>query len=286
MTGMAAVVRLMTEADLPLGWHLCRAAQWNQTENDWRRFLRLAPTGCCVAEVNGQGVGTAAAFRFGAIAWIAMVLVDPECRGQGVGTTLLTHVLRALDDSGCFSVRLDATDLGRPLYEKLGFVSQFTLARYEGVPKVIRRPGARKTERVSDTFFEDPSGDWARVLALDAAVTGTDRRALLAALRDEPGAWWQVGEGGFVATRPGVNAVQIGPCLGDEHCGAALLTAALAQHRGRRVFVDVPVDHAGAVAVVRDAGLVEQRRFTRMTRGKMVLEQVPQLWASSGPEKG
>lgn len=281
----------MTETDLPLGWHLCRAAKWNQTENDWRRFLRLAPRGCYVAQVDGRGVGTAAAFRFGDIAWIAMVLVDPECRGQGVGTTLLTHVLRELDENGCVSVRLDATELGRPLYEKLGFVSQFTLARYEGVPTVSSRPSVRAAEkaaaeRVSDTFIGDTSGGWSRVLARDAAVTGTDRRLLLAALRDEPRAWWRVDEHGFVATRPGVNAVQIGPCLADEQCGAALLTAALAQHQGQRVFVDVPVDHAGAVAVVRDAGLVEQRRFTRMSRGKMVLEQVAQLWASSGPEKG
>src|SRR5207248_4486348 len=95
--------------------------------------LALEPDGCFVAEADGVGVGTAGACVFGPVAWIAMVLVDAERRNQGIGTALMEHTLAYLDGRGVRSVRLDATPLGQPIYEKLGFVAEYTLARFEGV---------------------------------------------------------------------------------------------------------------------------------------------------------
>ena len=78
-------VRPVTTADLPLGLGLCRAAGWNQTEADWRRFLDLQPDGCFVAELDGAAVGTTTTCVFGRVAWVAMVLVAGPARGRGVG---------------------------------------------------------------------------------------------------------------------------------------------------------------------------------------------------------
>src|SRR5438270_10324239 len=98
----------MTAADVPLGLRLRGQAGWNQTEADWRRFLRLQPDGCFVAELDGAPAGTTAAFVFGPVAWVAMVLVDEAVRGRGVGTALMRHALALLDGRGVRSVRLDA----------------------------------------------------------------------------------------------------------------------------------------------------------------------------------
>ena len=122
-------IRPMTGADLPLGMRLKAQAGWNQTEADWRRFLHLQPDGCFVAELDGTAVGTTAAFVFGPVAWVAMVLVDEAVRGRGVGTALMRHALAFLDGRGVRSVRLDATPLGRPIYEKLGFVAEYKIGR-------------------------------------------------------------------------------------------------------------------------------------------------------------
>src|SRR5437867_1836352 len=115
-------VRLMTVADIPFGMRLKLANGWNQTEADWRRYLDLQADGCFVAESDGTPVGTLSTCIFEAVAWIAMVLVDAEHRRKGVGTALMRHALELLERQGVVSVRLDATALGQPLYEKLGFV--------------------------------------------------------------------------------------------------------------------------------------------------------------------
>src|SRR5262249_34729790 len=127
------MIRLMTADDVAVGMRLKERAAWNQTEADWRRILALEPAGCFVAELDGNAVGTTCTCVFGSVAWIAMVLVDPVVRGQGIGTALMRHALAHLDGCGVRTVRLDATPLGRPIYEKLGFVPQFELARYGGV---------------------------------------------------------------------------------------------------------------------------------------------------------
>ncbi len=126
-------LRLMVPRDVPLGMRLKEQAGWNQTEADWQRCLMLQPDGCFVAERDGVAVGTVTTCIFGPIAWIAMVLVDAAVRGQGIGRTLLDHALAFLDSRDVSTVRLDATPLGRPLYEKRGFVEEYTLTRFEGV---------------------------------------------------------------------------------------------------------------------------------------------------------
>src|SRR5579885_3133328 len=105
-------IRHMTEDDVPLGLRLSEQAGWNQTPADWQRVLWLGPEGCFVAEVEGVGVGTAAATLFGPIAWVSLVLVDAAHRNRGIGSALMRHVLAYLDGSGVRSVRLDATAQG------------------------------------------------------------------------------------------------------------------------------------------------------------------------------
>ena len=127
---MSTTIRTMTIADLPQGMRLTALAGWNQTPADWHRFLKLQPDGCFVAVMDGQCVGTATAFIFESVAWIAMVLVDPNYRKHGLGTALMNQ---ALTFTGQRTVRLDATALGQPLYAKLGFVGEYELTRYAGV---------------------------------------------------------------------------------------------------------------------------------------------------------
>jgi ribosomal protein S18 acetylase RimI-like enzyme len=126
-------LRAMTGADIPLGMRLKTQAGWNQTETDWRRFLRMQPDGCFVAQWGGQDVATTTTCIFGSVGWIAMVLVDTEYRHRGVGTRLVQHALSFLDERQIPTARLDATALGRPVYERLGFAAEYELMRMEGV---------------------------------------------------------------------------------------------------------------------------------------------------------
>ena len=276
-------IRTMTDDDVPLGMRLRSQAGFNQTEADWRRFLDLQPDGCFVAELDGEPVGTVTNCLFGPVGWIAMLLVDEPFRGRGIGTRLTEHALAYLDRRGVRTARLDATPRGRPIYEKLGFVAEYELARREGTAS-----GGNSHDRVVAVAPERLDA----VIALDRKVTGTDRRRLIERLYQErPEAMWGFSPGGAIAgyltVRDGSSAAQIGPgaALTDE-AGRALGDVALEHCAGRRVFVDIPTDNVPAMRWAESKGLAVQRYFTRMRRGEPVVDQPSQLWASSGPEKG
>lgn len=280
-------VRLLTAADLALGMRLKAQAGWNQTEADWRRAFDLQPDGCFVAEFDGVPVGTVTTCLFGPTGWVAMVLVEQGVRGRGVGTTLMQHALAFLDGQGARRVRLDATPLGRPLYEKLGFVAEYVLSRYEGEPAAAAPPGLPRETTLTAARPEHVEA----ICRLDVSATATDRRKLLLSLLDTGPGSFQIAERGgevigYHAARAGSAAHFLGPCIATADAGPLLLADALHRFSSRRVFLDIPEDNAPAVGLVRSFGLTLQRPLLRMCRGPRLAEHLTDLWASSGPEKG
>jgi ribosomal protein S18 acetylase RimI-like enzyme len=275
-------IRPMTVADVPLGMYLKTQVGWNQTEADWRRALALEPEGCFVAQWDGKPVGTTTTCIFGSVAWVAMVLVEESMRSRGIGQALMRHALAFLDGKGVPSVRLDATPLGQPLYEKLGFVVQFQLARFGG-----RLPHARPVTEVDSARREA----WDELLSLDRDVTRTDRRKLLEPVfAEEPKAVRCVRHAGklmgFMTARRGTRAIQVGPCLAEDEAGLRLLQDACHRYAGQNAFLDVPAGNEPATAFVKKMGLTTQRPLTRMCRGLLIEERIDALWTCYGPEKG
>lgn len=276
-------IRALTATDLGDGLRLSTEAGWNQVEADWRRFLALGPDGSFVAEMAGRVVGTVTTCRFGPIGWVAMLLVEKPHRGSGIGRRLLIRALEHLESQGVRSIRLDATQMGRPLYESLGFRMDYPLQRHVGMVDGLPLAEATRPGQPSDLV---PIAD------LDGDATGTDRFAMLERLvRDNPSSCLVRGPAGgpilgFVLWRPGTTADQIGPCIADRQAGHALLDEACRRLAGRPLMIDVPTDHAEAVAWAEDRGLKTSRGFWRMTRGAAVAEDLDRLWASSGPEMG
>jgi ribosomal protein S18 acetylase RimI-like enzyme len=213
-----------------------------------------------VAEADGDLVGAAAGAVFAGTGWVGGVAVVPAHRRLGLGGALTEAILAFLEGRGLGTVLLHATDLGRPVYERLGFVpdgAYLTLAgptRPPG-PEPLVRPGR--------------AADLAAVLALDLAATGEDRRRLLTAL-------WPAG--GLVAAtdgrplgyhlaspwRPGGAVV-----AADHRAGLALLDAVRAAP-GDEVAISVPAANAPAVGFLSSAGFSERFRTIRMHRGPRV----------------
>lgn len=279
------IVRPLTSTDLPLGMRLKSAAGWNQTEADWRRALSLDPQGSFVGQLDGADVGTVASVTFGPVAWIGLMLVDPAARGRGVGKRLMLAALEYLDRRGVMTVRLDATPQGEPLYRQLGFAADFLLHRWSG------RPQTRESKIPSEIAPIGPA-NLSAVAQLDRQITRTDRSPLIAALLDETPRLAHLVRrddrvAGYLLSRAGTNATQIGPCLADDpDAGAALLRFALARLADQPVFIDIPEVNEPARAIAQEHGLAIQRPLQRMTRGAKVAEQAEKIWAAFGPEKG
>lgn len=282
-------LRPMRMTDVEAGLRLCRLSHWNQQAEDWAQFLRLQPDGAAVAEHDGHVVGSVATLRFGqALAWVAMVLVDPAARGQGVGMALLHRGLWLVRDVPV--VGLDATPAGQPLYTKLGFVSRCALTRlecltpsdHEWAPAPLEGDGLRPLHR----------DDWDWVAALDARTCGYARGPMLRWLAGRAAryAWVEQGpEGeGFVLGRPGHRFEHIGPVVATSDAVARRLVArCLHNLEGRPAIIDAPDAQPGWHAWLSTLGFSAQRPFSRMYRGNpAMLACAPTLFASIGAEFG
>jgi GNAT superfamily N-acetyltransferase len=261
---LTSKLRVMTMADVPGGMRLKDIAGWNQTPVDWERFLRASPAGCFVAEADGRVVGTATTITYeGRFAWISMVLVDPEYRGQGLGTRLLEKTIEYLDACRVPSLKLDATPQGKPIYEKLGFASEYEIERW-----VLRRsPGAGAAPGAATR------PDLNRVLTLDREVFGANRSELLRSLDRETAAFTlaiqQHGDlAAYAFGRRGSRADHLGPWMARERAAAEeLLHGFLGRSRRETVFVDALKSNAFALPLLRACEFEFSRPLTRMVRG-------------------
>src|SRR4051812_21840896 len=111
-------IRTMRSADVEHVLRMIQAGGWG----DRRPFLafhrRFTAAHLFVGEsVQGELVGTVAAFTYGVTGWIGMLFVAPEWRRLGLGLRLTQAALQRLEDLGCASVLLAATHIARPIYE-------------------------------------------------------------------------------------------------------------------------------------------------------------------------
>jgi ribosomal protein S18 acetylase RimI-like enzyme len=279
-------LRVMTMKDIPGGVRLNTLAGWNQTDADWSRFLFASPRGCFVMEDGAKVVGSIATFPFeDRFAWISMVLVDPEYRNRGIGSELLRRAIEHLDDAGIPTLKLDATPLGKPLYEKLGFVSEFEIARWNLRRKVLENPGL--SAEIA------PAGQLTEVLAYDRKVFGADRSSLLGSLAERgPALTLAVVRGtevqGYAFGRRGLFADHLGPWMAsDPHTAKIMLADFLRRSSRDTVIVDALQSNQAAGESLRDCGFTIARPLTRMYRGPNAFPGKPELLcAILGPEFG
>lgn len=281
-------IRPFTPGDIALGMRLKSAAGWNQTEADWRRALELQPDGCFVGVCDGTPAATLTFCCFGPVAWIAMVLTDPEFRGRGLATALMRRAIDDLQSRGVKTIRLDATPLGRPVYQRLGFTVDYELTRWkrEAMPApagdILERTGLRQATPADITAIAE----------LDRGTVGCDRSKFLAALLAESPRGAFIIDGtpiaaGFALRRLGSDATQLGPIVvTDPNLGARLLSTAITAAGEIALCCDVPQGNHAAKDSVQAAGFHPLRPLFRMTLGATIVDNSAQLWAGSGPEKG
>jgi len=257
---MPLVVDRLGSGDLEAALRLSTQAGWNQNPVDWQRLLDLCPEGCLAGRLDGALVATATVASFGVAArWVGMVLVDEAMRGRGIGSTMLSRVIEAARSSGGGAVGLDATDLGRPVYLKLGFVDVAPIDRWSGI---LRPTGAAPgVELIDRSHFDD-------VAALDAAACGADRSPLLLHLMHEPGVFGVVEPGaGFGFLRPGRSRLHVGPLVAAEESVCSRLLNRLASlSESATVLLDA-LRSPSSDALLQAHGLTVARRLTRMTLG-------------------
>ncbi|MBV8818944.1 MAG: GNAT family N-acetyltransferase [Acidobacteriaceae bacterium] len=262
----------LREADLPRLLRLTSDAGWNQTEADWRRLLKLSPDGCFGLRVDDEVVATTTTVCFGSeLAWIGMVLTLPAFRRLGFARVLMQHALEVLQARGLRLIGLDATPMGQPLYESLGFRSVAVVERW-------LRPA-------SDVMHSDTRCSRGWLSELDRAAFGADRSALLNELAVESAV---IDDQAFAMTRPGAHAAYFGPCIAiGSNAAEHLLTWCLARWPGNAVYWDLLAENTQALRLAQAYGFERTRVLSRMFYGSQhAVGEPAQTFAIAGLEYG
>ncbi len=259
------IIHLLAIGNLDGALALSASAGWNQRLDDWRMLLRLAPAGSFAAIAEGRVVGTAIGIDYGGFGWIAMMLVDSAYRGRGVGRRLLEAAMGAVPSD--HPIRLDATPLGRPLYQRYGFEDEAMLTRHV-VSAATPRNQSSHVRRLT-------AADLKTVTGQDYEVFGGNRGEVLEWALDNAPLYGHVVQSGtglahYCLGRQGRLFDQIGPVVaGDDDIAQALVSAALAAAGDRPVAVDAFDTHRAFGAVARRL---------RLRGAAAALQNVPSRW--------
>ncbi|MCW2984833.1 MAG: family N-acetyltransferase [Conexibacter sp.] len=167
---LASAIRPATDREVPLAVDVLRRAGFGTQVARLLEYPRRSPDGAIlVAEAGGGVIGVACCAAFQTSGWIGALGVAPEGRRRGLGTALTEAAVRWLRGRGAATVLLYATEAGRPVYERLGFVAEERAVAWRGVAGAAP---PLDLQRLADA-------DRARLRRLDLAVTGERRDAVL-----------------------------------------------------------------------------------------------------------
>ena len=148
---LASAIRPATDREVPLAVDVLRRAGFGTQVARLLEFPRRSPDGAIlVAEgAGGSVVGVACCAAFATTGWIGALGVAPEARRHGLGAALTEAAVRWLRGRGARTVLLYATEAGRPVYERLGFVTEERAVAWRGVAGAAPadRPAAPRRRR-------------------------------------------------------------------------------------------------------------------------------------------
>ncbi len=269
------VSRKLRVSDIPAAAQLSAEAGWNQTEEDWRLLIDLAPEGCLAIEAEGELAATTTLLCYGRhLAWIGMVLTKMSYRRRGFARRLLTEALTLADCMKIETVKLDATNQGQPLYEKLGFRSEQPVERWS-------RPVSRDGPKPESSPGATSAPHW---YVADPRAFGVDRSQLLEKLAagNPP---TSIGTS-YLLTRPGRLTRYLGPCIADDPQSAQALIQRAVQQPASEWSWDLLPENAHAVAIAQELSFAPKRHLLRMVRGKDLRGQEKGIYAIAGFELG
>ncbi|MCX7283117.1 MAG: GNAT family N-acetyltransferase [Novosphingobium sp.] len=261
------VMRDMTAADIPAVADLCFEQQWPHREEDLEMLLSMGSG--LVAEIDGKVGGSIMSWRFDpSFATLGVIIIAVAHQGRGLGRQMAIAMIERLAG---LTVLVNATEEGRSLYGKLGFVELGTVCQHNAIAPAQPLVELRAGERVRPMGAAD-----AEVLeALYSAAMGMDRKVVLDELfaRGSTVVLCKEHEQtGFAVIRRFGRGWAIGPVVAPDVTGAkALIAHWLGTQTGSFCRIDIPEqpapDAAGLGPWLEEVGLPQVDRVTRMALG-------------------
>lgn len=264
-SGQGIEYRAMRAGDLDAAWSLSLDQHWPHRPRDWSTALSLGEG--IVATVDGQLVGTTMRWLWGEHhATIGLVIVSELMRGRRIGSALMSLILEGLEDR---VVSLHATEEGRGLYERLGFVRTGEIRQHQGIasnaPLIALDEGWRlrpldKSDEPALFELDKQARGWERPQLLRTWLDSSERAMVL----DHDGTL-----DGFAFLRRFGRGVVVGPVVASDDVGArALIGHLIGAAAGRFVRIDLDYD-SGLTTWMEELQLQRAGTVTAMTRGPL-----------------
>jgi ribosomal protein S18 acetylase RimI-like enzyme len=215
------------------------------------------------------------------LASIGMVIVDESCRGMGLGRQVTQACVDSV--SARTAIMLIATEQGKPLYERMGFVPvscvhKYLCDRYQPAqPKPPDHPD--RPDRVSVIPCRQEHFD--SVVRLDREAAGADRSRFLRE-RIEQAKEYVIALDqrdhvvGYALSVQGPVHLVIGPIVAPDREIAALLADKLAGGYPGRLRIDVPCGREDFLP------FLESRGFRKANQPPVMVKNARQLPKRSG----
>jgi hypothetical protein len=256
----------MARTEIRLAIDLAAGEGWNPGLHDAHCFAEADPEGFLIAEADGRAAGCISAVSYGGFGFIGLYIVRPELRGQGIGRGLWRRGMERLEGH---LVGLDGVVAQQANYRKSGFALAWRNGRYAGTTRhdlpVDTRAGS--IVPAGDVPFAALCADDRRVFPAPRerflrAWIGQPDAAALACLREGRLAGWGV-------IRRCREGHKIAPLVAEDRSVAERLFAALCGRvsAGDRVFLDVPMPNAAAVALAESHAMSGAFETARMYTG-------------------
>jgi len=227
---------------------------WLCSEQEFAFLLDSFPQGCFCMRQGGEPVAFVTSIKYGTSAWIGNLIVKSGLRGKGIGGTLMTAALDALEKAGAATVWLTASAQGAPIYERLGFEPVDTIRRWQGTIPFCDE----NNHPASHLEF----------LMIDRTGWGDRRDLLLSTLLEK--SVTRSTAGGFIFLQPMANGIQLGPWGSISTLAATALIDRILASTSPAVpaFLDVPALNEHAALLLYQRGFTVRSSTLLMIRGE------------------
>ena len=152
-------INLITDL-IPPGWEEIVPTIDSYTSSDYCFPIKVT--------IDKKIVGIGTAIINNDVAWLAQIIVHPDNRNQGIGKLITQSLVENSNSKCCDTIYLLATDLGEPVYKKIGFETETEYLFFQGEKKI-------RAYRNSENIVEFNSDFKIQISNLDRQVSGEDR---------------------------------------------------------------------------------------------------------------
>jgi ribosomal protein S18 acetylase RimI-like enzyme len=233
--------------DIDTFLEMATAESWVADPWEFVFLLEVFPGGCfCVRDCNGKGVAFVTSLRHETSGWIGNLIVAAGYRGEGFGDALFRKAQEALHAAGVKTFWLTASKMGKSLYERYGYRSIDSIARWVGSGRQRYASPAMRDK----SFTITPS-----VISIDSHGWGDRREQLLSATMGRGQVVCE--ESGFIVAQFCGATLQLGPFSALDSGTAEVLfeTALRSIPLGKKIALDAPISNRSALRLFNRKGL-------------------------------